>query len=117
MIDPKWVPKSMPWLPPEYTEQDIWAVRAFSQGKATESQQVRVWNYFMYLTAASEAFADLSFRPGEEGRRATDFAEGKRHPGLMLRKLLRPELTPRGEHEVDVPKVAGAKPKRQRKKV
>lgn len=117
MNDPAWLPKAHPWAPPGYSDQDIWAVRALERGKASESQQLRAWHFIMYITKASEQFADLSFRPGEEGRRATDFAEGKRFPGLMLRKLLRPELTPRGEHEVDVPKLPLAvKPKRQRKK-
>jgi hypothetical protein len=117
MMSPrKWGPKPQPWLPPDYDDQVIWAWRAFCQGKATESQQIIMRDYLMYVTAASEEFADLSFRPGEEGRRATDFAEGKRHVGLMMRKLSRPELTPRGEHEVDVPAIAAMKAKRSRKK-
>jgi hypothetical protein len=49
----------------------------------------------MYVTAASEEFQDLSYRPGEQGIRATDFAEGKRFVGQQVRKLLRPELTPK----------------------
>ena len=109
-----WSHKKDPWHPPDYDDQVIWAVRAFFQGEATQSQQMTVRDYLMYVTGASEEWADLSYRPGEDGRRATDFAEGKRFSGLMLRKLLRPELTPRGEHEVGVPTLA--KPKRQRRK-
>lgn len=111
-----WTPKRDPWHPPDHDEQVIWAVRAFFKGEATQSQQFAVRDYLMYITGASDEWADLSYRPGEDGRRATDFAEGKRFPGLMLRKLLRPELTPRGENEVDVPRVAAPKPKRPRKK-
>ena len=111
-----WSHKKDPWHPPDYDDQVIWAVRAFAKGEATQSQQQTVWEWWMYTTGASEEFADLSFRPGEEGRRATDFAEGKRFAGLQLRKLLRSELTPRGEHEVDVPKVAGVKKPRRKKK-
>ena len=36
----------------------------------------------------------MSYRPGEEGRRDTDFAEGKRFVGRELFKLLHPLLTP-----------------------
>jgi hypothetical protein len=107
-----WMPKKDPWHPPDYDPAVIWAWRAFCQGKATESQQQTLFSYIMYVTAASEEYADLSFRPGDQW--ATAFAEGKRAVGLSLRKLSRPELTPRGEHEVEVPKLA--KPKRQRKK-
>ena len=109
-----WLPKAMPWLPPDYDDAVLYAWRALFDGKATEHQQKMAVGHLMYITGASEEFQDLSFRPGEEGRRATDFAEGKRFVGIQVRKYLRPELTPRGEHEVDVPKAA--KPKRQRKK-
>lgn len=111
-----WTAKALPWMPPDYDDATIWAWRAFSKGEATNSQQTLVRDYIMYITKASEEFQDLSFRPGEEGRRATDFAEGLRFAGIMLRKLNRPELTPRGEHEVGVPKVAGVKARRKRKR-
>jgi hypothetical protein len=109
-----WLPKRDPWAPPDHDDQVIWAWRAFAKGEATQSQQLTVRDYLMYLTGASEEFQDLSFRPGEEGRRATDFAEGKRFVGVMLRKLARPELTPRGEHEVDVPRMPGVRRVRRR---
>jgi hypothetical protein len=107
------MPKAQPWMPPDYDDATIWAWRAFCQGKATESQQQTIFSYLMYLTAASEEFADLSFRPGDQV--ATAFAEGKRHVGLMLRKLSRPELTPRGAAEVDVPVLPKAKRGRKKK--
>ena len=110
-----WVAKAMPWMPPDYDPATIWAWRAFCKGEATQSQQVLIRDYFMYVTKASEEFQDLSFRPGEEGRRATDFAEGMRFVGVALRKLSRPELTPRGEHEVSVPKMPVKKPRRKKK--
>lgn len=91
-----WKAKPEPWLPPDYDESTIYAVRALMTGTANDGQQKLVWSYFMYLTGASEEFADLSFRPGPQGERATVFAEGRRFVGLMLRKLLRPELTPHG---------------------
>jgi hypothetical protein len=92
----RWLPKAQPHIPPDYDEQVIYAIRAWSQGKASENQQMLAWDYVMYVTGASEEFNDLSYRPDKEGgTRAMDFAEGKRFVGLMIRKMLRPEVTPR----------------------
>lgn len=91
-----WLPKPLPWLPPDHTDDVVMAVRAIFEGKANAAQQQTFWRYLMYATAASEEFQDMSFRPTDKG--GTDamiFAEGKRFIGLMLRKLLRPELTPK----------------------
>jgi hypothetical protein len=98
-MDQSWRPKKEPWLPHDYDESTIMAVRAFASGVANDGQQKTVWDYFMYLTGASERFADLSFRPGADGQRATDFAEGKRFVGMQLRKLMAPELTP----DIEIP--------------
>lgn len=90
----EWRPKPAPWMPPDWDESVVWAVRQMAEGRANDGQQKLVWDWLMYVTAASEEFADLSFRPGEEGRRATDFAEGKRFVGMQVRKMLHPALTP-----------------------
>ena len=91
-----WLPTAQPWLPPTHDEQVVHAIRAFAEGVASAGQQQMVWRYLMYVTGASEEFADLSFRPDEKGgERSTVFAEGKRFVGLMIRKLLRPEFTPK----------------------
>lgn len=94
-----WLPKPLPWMSPDYTDDVVMAIRAFEAGNANEGQQKTVWRYLMYLTKASEEFQDLSFRPsgansGAPGE-ATFFAEGSRFVGMMLRKLLRPECTPK----------------------
>lgn len=90
-----WLPRPRPWDAPYHDEEIVLAVRQLSLGKANEGQQKLAWRYLMYVTKASEEFADLSFRSDEMGgRRATDFAEGSKFVGLMLRKLLRPEFTP-----------------------
>jgi hypothetical protein len=89
-----WLPKPLPWASPDYTDDVIAAIRQVEQGKANEAQQKLFWRYLMYVTSATEEFQDLSFRPDDRGgQRATDFAEGKRFVGLMIRKLLRPEYT------------------------
>lgn len=92
----QWLPKTEPHKPPDHDDEVVAAVRAIYHGKANEAQQQTFWRYLMYVTGVSDEFNDLSYRPGgEDGRRATDLAEGKRFVGLMIRKLLRPEFTPK----------------------
>lgn len=98
-----WTPKATPWMPHDYDDDVIMAVRQFSEGKANAGQQKLAWDWLMYVTACTEEYADLSFRPGEEGRRATDFAEGKRFVGLQVRKMLHPALNPEAKVEVPEP--------------
>lgn len=90
----KWLPKKEPHDPPDYDEDVVYAVRAVSLGSANEGQQKLFWTWLMYVTKASEEFQDMSYRPGETGVRAMDFAEGKRFVGMQVRKMLHPALTP-----------------------
>jgi hypothetical protein len=92
-----WRPKKDPWLPPDYDEQTVYAVRALVNGQANEGQQKLVWSWLMYVTGAGDEFADLSFRPGADGQRSTDMAEGKRFVGLAFRKMLHAAVTPQAE--------------------
>lgn len=95
-----WLPKREPWDIPDAGEQVTYAIRAFHDGKANEGQQKLVWDWINYITGAGERWQDLSFRPGgEEGRRLTDFAEGKRWVGIHLRRHLSSALTPRPKPE------------------
>jgi len=94
-----WKTHKDPWFPPDYDEDVIGAVRAFSMGIATISQQKLVWAYLMYVCKSSDEFADLSFRPGPDGEKASTFAEGKRFVGMQIRKLLRPELNPKSKDQ------------------
>ena len=90
-----WYPRERPWLPPGYDEKVVYAVRAVAEGTANQGQQQLFWRYLMYVSGVTDEFSDLSFRPGgPEGDRDMIFAEGKRFVGLMIRKLLRSELTP-----------------------
>jgi hypothetical protein len=90
-----WLPKKDPWHPADYDDVVVYAVRAFASGKATEHQQKIVWRWMRYVTGTSDEFSDLSFRPGDEGRRATDFAEGKKFVGLQFGKMLNDAVTPK----------------------
>lgn len=94
-------PKKWPWEAADYDADGriVYAVRALSEGKATDAQQKVVWEWMMYLTGAGERWQDLSFRYGPDGSRATDFAEGKRFVGLQLRKMLHPAVTPQAAVE------------------
>lgn len=99
MATTPWLPKSLPWIPPDYTDDVVMALRAFESGKANAGQQQTVWRYLMYVTKATDEFQDLSFRPGGANAgapgEATIFAEGSRFVGMMFRKLLRAECTPK----------------------
>ena len=88
-------PAPWPWDPAEYDEIVVYAVRALYEGTALPHQQKVVWEYVQYLAKSGDGHQDLSFRPGPDGPRATDFAEGKRFVGLQLRKMLRSEVTPK----------------------
>ncbi len=91
----EWKPKELPWAASDHGEEVVYAVRALFENKALPHQQKLVWDWLMYVTAAGDGFADLSFRPGPDGQRATDFAEGKRFVGLQVRKMLHPAMTPK----------------------
>jgi hypothetical protein len=75
-----------PWDPPPANEYDIRAVKALAAGMASDAQQRRALDWIIHRAAGTY---DLSFRPGgEDGRRATDFSEGKRFVGLQLVRLV-----------------------------
>ena len=74
-----------PWKPPEFDPADAAAFQALQRGGATSDQQKRALDWIINKACASY---DLSYRPGgEEGRRDTDFAEGKRFVALQIVKL------------------------------
>jgi hypothetical protein len=94
MIEKNWTPKKEPWLPHDYDDNIVMAIRALVSGTANSGQQIQVWEYINYICGSSDKYMDLSFRPGVEGQIATTFAEGKKFVGLQLRKLLHHALTP-----------------------
>lgn len=74
----------------------MFAAQAVEKGVASEGQQVRFFNLIHVLCETDR----MTFWPGgEDGRRATDFAEGKRWVGLQLRRIakLRPAHRDREE--------------------
>ena len=81
---------TQPWMPAPYDDADIHAMRALASGNANEGQQRRALDW---IINKASGYYDLSFRPGLEGARATDFSEGKRFVGAQVVKLMK--LIPR----------------------
>lgn len=86
-----------PWKFPPMETADIVAVQALANGTANEGQQKRAYEFIRVTLCGSEK---MTFWPGaEDGRRATDFAEGKRWVASALWRIsrLRPsEIDTRG---------------------
>lgn len=79
-----------PWLPPAYELADVSAMQALARGEASPDQQRRLLKWVVESAAGTY---DMSYRPGgEDGRRDTDFAEGRRFVGQQIVKLLRLNL-------------------------
>ena len=107
-----WRHKKDPYLPPDYDENVIYAVRSFRQGVANEGQQKLLWDYLAYLGGVGDEWQDLPYRPGNDGDRDTVLALGKQFPIFNMRKLCRPEYTPPAMNV----KPEQIKPKKQRKR-
>lgn len=95
MSSADWKPKALPWESPDRSDEVVYAIRALHESAALPHQQKLIWDWLQYITAAGDGYQDLSFRPGPDGQRATDFAEGKRFIGLQMRKMLHPAVTPK----------------------
>lgn len=78
----------MPWqIPLRIENADIFALQALERGTANAAQQKRAIAFIERTLCATDR---MSFYPGgDDGRRASDFAEGKRWIGNQLRRLLK----------------------------
>lgn len=79
-----------PWVPSDYDIADAAAIQALQRGDATKDQQQRALKWLIEKACGTY---DLSYRPGEDGRRDTDFAEGKRFVGSQIVKMLNLNLS------------------------
>lgn len=70
-----------PWDPLDLDVQEIRAIKAVAAGTANDGQQRRAIEVIVHKFAGTY---DQSFRPGSDGHRATDFAEGKRFVGNRI---------------------------------
>ena len=74
-------PANAPYLPPDMTQEEAWAIKAVSMGNANEAEQGMFWRFLLFKLSN---IGDVSYRP--DSARDTDFAEGKRFVGLILAK-------------------------------
>ncbi len=87
---PKFQP-DRPWQMPRIEDADIFALQAVASGTANDAQQRRAYDYIVRTLCDTDR---MTFWPGgEDGKRATDFAEGKRWVGLQLWRIekMRPD--------------------------
>jgi hypothetical protein len=76
-----------PWKPVKWEPADALAIQALAGGTADPDQQKRALGWIIHTVCGTY---DQSFHPGgEEGRRDSDFAEGKRFVGTTLVKMTR----------------------------
>ena len=79
-------PDPKPWLPAEWDLPDVVSMQACVEGTADEDQQKRAMKWI--IEKASGVYEQSFYPGGEEGRRDTDFAEGRRYVGNAIVKLL-----------------------------
>ena len=81
-----------PWSPvARFEDADVFALQALAAGNASSGQQQRALAFIRDAICEGDR---LSFMPGgEDGRRATDFAEGKRFVAVQIRRFLRMKPT------------------------
>ena len=97
---PAQIAAASPWLPATYERADVVAWQAIQAGTADAVQQKRVLKWLIEnLTGTYE----MTFYPGGEGPRNSDFAQGKRFVGLQVVKLLHlnPGLVPASNPNAD----------------
>lgn len=81
--------ENAPWLPATYDLADVGALQALGRGDASPDAQQRALRWIIEKAAGTY---EPSYRPGEDGERDTAFAEGRRHVGLQIVKLLKLNL-------------------------
>lgn len=80
-------PEPMPWQVVGLDDADIMALQALEKGHANSGQQQRALDVIKTKICRMQR---MSFFPGgDDGRRATDFAEGKRFVGSQIDRILK----------------------------
>lgn len=78
-----------PWAPPVLGLFDVASIQAVAEGVATADQQQHAMKVLIERLCGTY---DEPFCPGEDGRRSTDYALGKRRIGLMLVTFIKAPL-------------------------
>ena len=74
------------WIPARYDVTDIYALQGVFHGTADAAQQRRALDWI--INTAAETY-ELSFRSDDAGGdRESAFAEGKRHVGMQIVKMI-----------------------------
>ncbi len=101
---------ALPWQLPNIENADIFALQALEKGTANAAQQQRAIEFVVRRMCAVDR---MTFYPGaEDGRRASDFAEGKRWVGDQLRRLLKLRPNHRGEDGASAQEPRAAEPQK-----
>lgn len=80
-----------PWAPPiNATEAQVTALKLLEQGKAGEYQQKIALDFIIRDICG---YYEEQFCPGEDGRRATDYALGKRGVAANIMNYLRTDMS------------------------
>jgi hypothetical protein len=74
----------LPFLPAQYDEATIGAIKALAAGNANEGQQKRALDWIIYTLCGTY---DQPYRPGEGGDRDTVFACAKQFVGQQIVKM------------------------------
>lgn len=82
--------KKNPHLTANWELADASALQALHRGDADAQAQQRALKWIIESGCATY---DLSFKPGEDGRRETDFAEGRRFVGTHIVMMLKANLS------------------------
>lgn len=80
----KGVEDSAPWRPVEYKIPQVAAIIALENGEATADQQRLA---LAWIVKQACGVHDLAYRPGEDGRRDTDFMLGRQFVGQQILKM------------------------------
>jgi hypothetical protein len=77
-------PPDHPWEPVLFTEPVVHTLKAWGRGEASAEQQALLLNWIVYSLSGLH---HASYSPRSD--RDTAFAEGKRHVGLELMRVLK----------------------------
>lgn len=83
-----------PWKPAKWQPADASAMQALVRGDCPPNLQQRAMAFIINDLCGTY---DQPYRPGEDGRRDTDFALGKMWVGQQIVKLLKTRVNPGGE--------------------
>ena len=97
LLTPAEKERQRPWYPKPYGLAEAAAIKGVAAGTASAEQQRYCMQWIVNTLCGTY---DMSYRPGDDGRRDSDFAEGMRCVGNQIVKLINIDLSklPRDAH-------------------